>query len=395
MASSPRRPSPERICTRPAAPSPQPTSPMAPPIQPTSVWQCESTAQAEQLLAGELAGYVYQRDGHPNADDLAERIAALHGAERAMVTSSGMAALAAGLLSQLSSGDHLVVSDQLYGRSSLLLEQEAQRLGVPHTAVDICDLQAVEAAMRPATRMVVAETLANPRLRCANIPRLADAAHRRDALLLIDNTFATPALCQPLAWGADLVMESVSKMMNGHSDVMLGALCGPARLWERMPRVVAAWGLASSPFDCWLGARGLATLPLRMDRACGGAMAAARHLAARADVAAVDYPGLPEHPDHQLATQLCGGRYGSIVTFHLDGGREAADAAIARGGETIPFCPSLGELSTTISHPVSTSHRALDDSQRQRLGIRGGTLRLSVGLEPESELLELLDDWLG
>ncbi|MCA9174383.1 MAG: aminotransferase class I/II-fold pyridoxal phosphate-dependent enzyme [Planctomycetales bacterium] len=390
----PSKPSVDRICVRPDLPLPEPTAPLTAPIQPTSVWRCETTAQADALLGGELSGYVYQRDGHPNADQLAERIRELHGAERAAMLSSGMAALAAVVLSQLRSGDHLVVSDQLYGRSSLLLEQETERLGMTHTAVNICDLDAVAAAMLPETRLIVAETLANPRLRCADIPQLAELAHKNEALLLVDNTFATPALCQPLRWGADIVMESVSKMMNGHSDVMLGALCGKQRDWERMARVIGAWGLASSPFDCWLASRGLATMALRMDRACASALAVAEHLQQHAAVAAVDYPLLPEHPDAELAARLCNGKGGSIVTLHLHGGREAADRFI-RQATDIPFCPSLGEICTTVSHPASTSHRGLTEPQREKLGISGGTLRLSIGLEQADELLQFIDRGLA
>ena len=391
--------SPDRICVQPDVSRPLPTSPATPPIHLTAVWQCDSPQQADRLLGGDEYGYVYQRDGHPNADQLAERIAALHGAQTAMVHSSGMASLAAALLSQTQQGDHLVVSHQLYGRSSLLLEQEAARLGITHTAVDISDLEAVRNACQAETKMVVTETIANPMLRCADLPQLAEIAHAANALLLVDNTFATPALCQPLHWGADLVMESVSKMMNGHGDVMLGALCGAANLWERVPRVTAAWGLASGPFECWLGARGLATLPLRMNRACENALAIARYLNERIEldsaVQRVDYPGLESHPDHALVQQLCGGKGGSIVTFQLQGGRAAAEAMIERARDTIPFCPSLGELATTLSHPQSTSHRGLTEAQRQQLGIDGGTIRLSCGLEQPDELISLLGDAIG
>lgn len=386
----------DRICIEPAAPRQLPTTPGTPPLQLTAVWQCDSPDQADRLLGGEEFGYVYQRDGHPNADQLAERIASLHGAEKATVHSSGMASLAAALLSQTQQGDHLVVSNQLYGRSSLLLEQESQRYGIQHTAVDVTNLEAVKRACTPETRMMVVETIANPMLRCADLPELAKIAHDAGALLLVDNTFATPALCQPLRWGADLVMESVSKMMNGHGDVMLGALCGAAALWERVPTVTAAWGLASGPFECWLGSRGLATLPLRMERASGNALRVAQSLQTESGpVQSVEYPGLETHPDHALVQKLYGGRGGSVVTFRLRGGRPAAEAMIQRAHQTIPFCPSLGELATTLSHPQSTSHRGLTESQREQLGIDGGTIRLSCGLEQPEELVTLLWDAIG
>jgi len=210
---------------------------------------------------------------------------------------------------------------------------------------------------------------------------------------LVDNTFATPVLCRPLDHGADFVLESISKMMNGHSDVMLGLLCGKEVDWERVPLVLSAWGLASSPWDCWLAARGLATMHLRMERAMRNAQLAAEFLAEQASVERVDYPGLLEHPDHELAQRQLDGAFGNMVTFRLRGGRPAADRFIS-AAKRIPFCPSLGEVVTTLSHPESTSHRGLSAEQRQELGITGGTIRLSVGTESSEFVLEALVDGL-
>ncbi|MEO8165422.1 MAG: aminotransferase class I/II-fold pyridoxal phosphate-dependent enzyme, partial [Betaproteobacteria bacterium] len=238
---------PDDICPRPDKPVAHTTQPMAPAIYPTSVWMCNDTNQADQLLAGELEGYVYQRDGHPNADAFADKVAALHRAERVAITSSGMAALSLAILTQLEPGDHVIVSEQLYGRSLLLFTQELNRLGIGSTRVDTCDPDATRNAIRSATKLLVVETISNPCLNVADIAALAEIAHAGQAKLLVDNTFATPVLCRPLEFGADLVMESVSKMMNGHSDIMLGALCGFERDWERVPLVLSAWGLASSP----------------------------------------------------------------------------------------------------------------------------------------------------
>jgi cystathionine beta-lyase/cystathionine gamma-synthase len=384
---------PDDICPRPDKPVARTTQPMAPAIYPTSVWMCNDTNQADQLMAGDLEGYVYQRHGHPNADALAEKVAALHLAERVAITSSGMAALSLAILSRLEPGDHVVLSNQLYGRSLLLLTQELNRLGIGSTKVNTCDLDATQAATTSATKLLVAETIGNPCLNIADIASLAEIAHQRNAQLLVDNTFATPALCRPLELGADLVMESVSKMMNGHSDVMLGALCGRERDWERVPLVLAAWGFASSPFDAWLALRGLATMYLRVERACATAGRVAEFLRQASSVEHVDYPGLADHPQHDLATSQFGSRYGSIVTFRLSGGRPAADAFIA-ATDRIPFCPSLGEATTTLSHPESTSHRGLLASEREALGISGGTIRLSVGLESSDYVLDALKDAL-
>ncbi len=384
---------PDDLCPRPDQLPPLGASPLVTPPYLTSVWQCTSTEQAERLLAGEQEGFVYQRDGHPNGQMLARKCAALHGAHRAAITTSGMSALAAALLSQLENGDHLVVNRQLYGRSLTLFRQEASRLGITATTVDTCDLRATAAAVGPRTRMIVTEAIANPMLEVADIGGLAELARRTGTRLLIDNTFATPILCRPLALGAGLVMESVSKMMNGHSDIMLGALCGVEALWERVPLVVSTWGLAGSPFDCYLATRGLATLHLRIERACENARRAAEFLAGHSRVAQVRYPGLPEHPHHQLARRQFGDRFGCVVTFTLPGGRAAADAFI-QAARHIPFCPSLGEICTTLSHPESTSHRGMTAAQRAELGIEGGTIRLSMGCESQEFVIDALRDAL-
>lgn len=345
------------------------------------------------MLGGQLPGYVYQRDGHPNADQLVSKCCELHRAEQAVVTSSGMAALSAAVLALLQAGDHVAISSHLYGKSQLLLGSECSRLGITSSLVDTCDLSAVASAMTPRTRMIVVETIANPLLQVADIAALAEIAHRNRSLLLVDNTFATPILCRPLVCGADLVLESITKMMNGHSDVMLGLLAGHDRNWARVPLVVSAWGLASAPFECWLASRGLATLAVRMERAFSTAQRVAEYLVGRPDVERVDYPGLTRHPQHVLARRQLGGQFGSIVTFHLPGGAEAA-AAFIRAAQRIPFCPSLGEVSTTLSHPESTSHRGLSAAQRSALGIHGGTLRLSVGIESADYVLEALAEGL-
>jgi cystathionine beta-lyase/cystathionine gamma-synthase len=241
----------------------------------------------------------------------------------------------------------------------------------------------------------LAETIANPLLEVGDVAALSEIAHQAKAALLIDNTFASPIVCRPLALGADLVMESLTKVLNGHSDVMLGFLGGREAMWERVPQVISTWGLASSPFDCWLAQRGLVTAHLRVERACHNALAAAEFLKSQAPrVAAVHYPGLTNHPHHAVAQRQFGGLFGTIVTFDLAGGRSAADAFIARANQ-IPFCPSLGEVSTTLSHPETTSHRGLTTEQRSALGITGGTIRLSVGTESIDFIRDALNEGLS
>ena len=251
---------PDDICPRPDVMPPQPTQPLAPPLYTSAVYRCQDIEQAEALMGGQTPGYIYVRDGNPNADLLADKCRLLHGAERAAICASGMAALAAGVLSQLASGDRVLVSNQLYGRTAQLLITECGRLGIESTVVDVCDLEKTRAALATKTKLVVCETITNPLLRTPDLASLAEAAHAAGALLLVDNTFAGPAVCRPLSLGADLVMESLTKTMGGHSDVCLGLLCGSERDWVRVPTVLSTWGLASSPFDCWLAARGLSTM---------------------------------------------------------------------------------------------------------------------------------------
>jgi cystathionine beta-lyase/cystathionine gamma-synthase len=364
------------------------------PLYLSSVWECRDPQQADEILGGKQAGYVYRRDGHPNADALAAECSRWHGVERGITTSSGMSALSAAVLAVAKAGDHVLLSNRLYGKTGYLLSAEFSRLGVESSTVDIRDHAATKAALRPNTRLLVVETIANPCLEVADIAALSDLAHAGGALLLVDNTFATPFVCRPAELGADLVMESLTKMMNGHSDVILGFLGGTNKVWERVPGVVSAWGLCSSPLDCYLALRGLGTMQLRMHQACASAMLAAEYLSAHSAVERVDYPGLASHPQHALAQRQFGARFGSLVTFHLGGGRTAAEQFIATA-QRIPFCPSLGELGTTLSHPESTSHRGLTPQQRAELGISGGTIRLSVGIEPVDEVLSALAEGLG
>lgn len=378
---------PEDICPEPVAVPRSPTEPLAPPLFVSSVYRCRDPDEAERLLAGEEAGYVYRRDRHPNADMLADKCRQLHAAECAAVTSSGMSALALALLSQLMSGDHVVVSGQVYGATLELFTAEAARLDITSTAVDTCDLNETDAACTRQTRLVVAETIGNPLLRVADIARLAEIAHRNDARLLIDNTLASAMLCRPLQLGADLVVESLTKITSGHSDVVLGLLCGGQEAWQRVPGVSSRWGLASSPFDCWLALRGLGTLALRVAQASQSALQVAELLAADSRVEHVYYPGLAGHPDRALAAAQLAGQFGTLVTFTLRGGRKGA-AGFMAGEDAIPFYPSLGELSTTLSHPESTSHRTLPAAQRQALGISPGTIRLSVGIERTETILD-------
>ncbi len=370
------------------------TQPLSPPIYASAVYRCQSPQQADRLLSGTDVGYVYSRDGHPNADLLASKCCRLHAAARGCVTGSGMSSLALAALAGLSGGDHVVVSDQLYGKTLTFFTQELQRLGIDASTVDVTNLAATEEAFGPRTRLVVVETISNPLVRVCDLAALAEISHRQHARLLVDNTFASPAVCRPLEFGADLVMESLTKIMSGHSDVLLGFLGGTSESWDRVPTALSTWGLSAGPFDCWLALRGLGTMALRVERASQNALEAARFLLGRPEISAVHYPGLPAHPDHELAVRQFGAIFGSMMSFSLAGGQNAADQFIA-AARRIPFCPSLGDISTTLSHPSSTSHRGFTEAKRRELGIQAGTIRLSVGIESPQAVMSALEEGLG
>jgi cystathionine beta-lyase/cystathionine gamma-synthase len=377
------------ICPRYELEPPRSTRPAAPPIYLASVYQCESIEQADTILGGRSPGYVYQRDGQPNADYLAERCRKLHGAAKATVTSSGMSALSLAFLATLRPGDHVLYSKFLYGKTVALLTGQFLTWGVTSTAVDITDLAAVRAAMTKQTKLLLAETIANPLLHVADLTALTKIAAAGGAKVLIDNTFATPLVCRPHEFGADLVMESLTKMMSGHADVILGLLTSRHSSDDALNRLSSTWGMTPGAFDCWIADRGLVTMHLRVDRACQNALAAAEFLSTHSAVSRVSYPGLKAHAQYQLAKEQFGGRFGSMVAFDLVGGLAAASKFITKASR-IPFCPSLGDATTSLSHPVSTSHRSFNADQLADLSITPGTIRLSVGIESPEFVVEIL-----
>ncbi len=372
------------------------SNPSAMPIHLATVYSCQSTSDADHRLAQAGQGYVYQRDGHPNSDHLAALVRELHGAHECQVTASGMSALSTVLLALLQQGDHVVISELLYGKSLTLVEREASRWGIASTRVDTTDLERVERAFSAETKMVIVETISNPRLRVADLQKLAELAHAKGACLVVDNTFATPAVCCPLQWGADVVIESMTKLMNGHGDVSMGAVATNEKCADRIRQVTTTWGLGAARFESWLVERGLKTMALRVAQANRSAQRIAERLAEHDAVKHVDYPGLPEHPDHELARQLMragedGDTYfGNMVTFTLRGDEEQVDRWIQACPE-IPFFPSLGDSATSLSHPASTSHRGMTADERAQLGIEPSTIRLSVGIEPTTELLASIE----
>jgi cystathionine gamma-synthase len=297
-----------------------------------------------------------------------------------------MSAIASIVLGLLKSGDHVVAGNQLYGRTLRLVSQELPRLGFATDLVDATDVAAVERAIRPNTRLVLVEVVSNPLLRVVDVAAVAAVARARGVLTVVDNTFPTPLALQPLSLGAHVVFHSITKMLAGHSDVTLGVVCGTRELLTPIRDTIVTWGLNGSPFDCWLAERGMNTLELRVARANANAAALAATLARDAAVTRVFYPGRADHPDHAVARRLFGDRFGNMVTFELDGGRDAVNRFM-QALQSIPFAPTLGDVSTIISHPAVTSHRGLTAAAREALGIREGTIRVSVGVE-ELALLE-------
>jgi cystathionine beta-lyase/cystathionine gamma-synthase len=363
------------------------STPLVPPLYQSSVYTIPDLDTLDRIINAEEPGFIYARDGHPNAKALADELTQLEGANWAVICGSGMAAITAALLPLVQQGDRIVASNRLYGRTTQLLGQELPRYGIQTTFIDASDLAAVRAALKQPAKALFVETMSNPLLRLVDVAALAELAHEHGCLLIVDNTFATPALFKPLAHGADLVMESLTKMIGGHSDVTLGVICGRVDLLPQITAVVSIWGLASPPFDCWLAQRGLATLSLRMKAASANAAALADWLAEQPGVTRVVYPGRPDHPDYELTKRLLPDGCGSMLCFELKGGRDAVNRFLHEA-PGIPFSPSLGHTTTTMSHPGATSHRYVSPAEKKRQGISDGLIRLSVGVENLEQIQE-------
>lgn len=383
---------PRTVCARPGTRAGSATPPLAPPIQLSSVYEFADLDRVDAVYGGREAGFVYARDGHPNAAQLAEKVARIEGAEAAVICASGMAAESALFLAHLKAGDRVAISEGLYGRTTLLVAGELARFGVEHDLFDATDPATLRDALRPATRLVFTETLSNPLLRLADVAGLAAITRPAGVLLAVDHTFA-PLLCRPIELGADVVTHSITKSIAGHSDVTLGALVGRADWIRRTAHVASTFGLTGNPFDSWLALRGMATLAVRAERASANALELARRLEGHPGVGRVHYPGLPGHPDHALARRMLVGGFGSMVSFDV-GDRAGADALIRRL-EHIPYAPSLGDVSTALSHPTTTSHRSQTPEQWARQGITPGLIRLSVGIEAVDDLWADLARALG
>lgn len=364
--------------------------PMVTPIMPSVVYAA-ATPDALDHMYENGGGYVYAREGHPNASVLAARIDALEGAQGGIVTGSGMAAVTAVLYGLLRSGDRVVGGDQLYGRSLRMMTQDLPRMGITCVLADACDATAMRDAITPETRLVMIEIVSNPTLRIADVDGIVERCKEVGALLVVDNTFTTPRGFLPFDRGADIVLHSVTKLLAGHADATLGYVAAKdPKIMAEIDGCAQTMGLTASPFDCWLAERGLMTFDLRFDRAQDTARRLADHLSGQDGILQVIYPGRSDHPDHARAQSVLRGQPGNMVSFELNGDR-AQTNVFTQAMSDLSFAPTLGDVSTTLSHPVSSSHRSVADTDRRALGITEGFFRVSVGLEEPDSLLAAFD----
>ncbi len=351
------------------------------PLQPSVVYSSESPDALDAQYEGRAKGYTYAREGHPNAEVLAQKIDGMEGATGGLIVGSGMAAITAVMMGLLKTGDHVLGGNQLYGRSMRMMREELPRFGVTTSLADPTDAATFAKAIRPETRLILLEVVSNPTLRISDIPGITKLAKERGILLVIDNTFTTPRGYLPFEHGADVIVHSVTKLLAGHSDATLGyvAAADPAHRKSIYDTAVTL-GLTPSPFDCWLAERGLYSFELRYDRAESNAVALANALAEMPGIKRVLYPLRPDHPDHNRASALLGTRGGNMVSFEINGGREATNRLV-QAAPNIAFAPTLGDIGTTLSHPATSSHRALTVEARADLGMSEGFFRVSVGVE--------------
>jgi cystathionine beta-lyase/cystathionine gamma-synthase len=372
-------------------------TPTVVPIYPSVTYCYDSMKDLDGVFAGSHQGYVYARYGNPTVTALEEAVATLEDGETALAFASGMAAIHAALLAVgARAGSAVVAAQDVYGATYALLDQLMRSQGVMVRFVDITNLDQVRAAcaeLEPVALLV--ETISNPLLKVADLPTLADVAHSYGASLLVDNTFATPCLLQPLKAGADVVIHSTTKYLGGHGDVLSGVVVTSAARRADLFEIIKMTGANLGPQEAWLVLRGIRTLPLRMRQHCENTLAVAHWLQEHPRVSQVYYPGLPSHPQHELAKQLFDGQgFGGIVSFELAG---ADQALVFRFFETLQLClpaTTLGDVCTLLLYPPHSSHRALSPEERARIGIGDGLVRMSVGIEAVADILSDLEQAL-
>jgi cystathionine gamma-synthase/methionine-gamma-lyase len=352
----------------------------------------------DAVFAGTRQGYVYARYGNPTVTALEQAVAALEEGESALAFASGMGAIHAALLAVgARAGSTVIAARDIYGATYALLDQLMRSQGVATCFVDVTDLETVETLcmeLEPVALLV--ETISNPLLKIADLPALAQVAHRHGAALLVDNTFATPCLVQPLTLGADVVIHSATKYLGGHGDVLGGVVVTSQARWADLFEILKVTGANLGPQEAWLVLRGIKTLPLRVGQHCQNGLAVARWLAGHSKASRVLYPGLPSHPQHVLAGRLFQGPgYGGMVSFELAG---AGQPQVFRFFEALRLCmpaTTLGDVYTLVLYPAHSSHRALGPEERARIGIGEGLVRISVGIEALEDIIADLEQALG
>ena len=346
---------------------------------------------AARRFAGEEDGYTYARLGNPTVASMEVRLAALEGAEACIATSTGMSAILLMCLGLLKSGDHVICSHSMFGSTIKLIGSEFAKFGVQTTFVSQTQVAEWKAAMQPNTRLLFAETPTNPLTEVCDIKALAEIAHAGHALLVVDNCFATPILQRPLEMGADLIVHSGTKYLDGQGRVMAGALCGSKALIDDVfGPVMRSAGMTLAPFNAWVVLKGLETLGIRMKAQSEQTMALAEWLEAQPQVARVFYPGLKSHPQHALAMAQQSGMGGAVLSFEVkaqspEHGRENA-FKVMNAMRIVSLCTNLGDVKTLVAHPASTSHGRLTEAQRQVAGIQQSLIRVAVGLEHLDDL---------
>ncbi|EPW3853905.1 O-succinylhomoserine sulfhydrylase [Acinetobacter baumannii] len=355
------------------------------PIFLTSSFVYENAAEAAAKFSGQVQGNIYSRFTNPTVSMFEKRLAALDGAERAVATSSGMGAILSIAMAYLKAGDHVICSRAVFGSIVALFEKYIAKFGVDITFVDLRDLDAWKNAVRPETKLLFVESPSNPLAEIADIQALADIAHANGALLAVDNSFCTPVLQQPLKLGADLVIYSATKYLDGQGRALGGAVVGKHQLLEEVFSVVRTLGPSMSPFNAWVFLKGLETLRLRMKAHCENAQKLAEWLSTHEKVEKVYYGGLPTHEGHELATKQQNG-FGGIVSFVVKGEREGAWKVIDNT-KFISITGNLGDVKSTITHPATTTHGKLSAEAKQAAGIQEGLIRVSVGLEDINDII--------
>jgi methionine-gamma-lyase len=369
------------------------TGAVVPPVHLSTTFAFPSAEAGAALFAGERPGYIYTRLGNPTVAVLEAKVADLEGGEAALATASGMAAIATVLLTLLGDGGHVVCTDALYSATYDLLARRLPAFGIRTTFVDATDPAALARAITPETRLLYVETPGNPTLTLTDIAAVATVARQHGLPLVVDNTFATPYLQQPLALGADIVVHSATKYLGGHGDAVAGVVVGRrAFIAACREATLADFGGALSPLTAYLVLRGLPTLALRMERHCANAQRVAAYLSQHPKVAWVRYPGLPSHPQHALARRQMRG-FGGMVCFELAGGL-AAGRALLNAVRLCTLAVSLGDVRTLITHPASTTHHQVPAERRRAMGITDGLVRLSVGIEDPDDIVADLEQAL-